>query len=179
MNHPVERNVVDQDQVVAGSAAPHGEAGKFAVRYQPRQAVKRPQDVAASACGTAQFLPVKQRVAHCAMGIGNPRAGRDDDFLERFRAGKHLEVQRSQLAADHADAGLLDRHQARAVRRDVIEPDRQIAQCDRPAGLRATRYGFAVAAGHGHGYAFERSLSLLADHGDAQPALCALRHRGR
>src|SRR5688572_7639026 len=179
VNHAVKGQIVNQNQVVSGSTAAHGEVGEFAVGYQPRQAVKRSQYVTARARGTAQLLSVQQGVAHCPMRIGNFRAGYNYDFLERLRAGEHLEVERSHLAADYTHAGFAGCHQARANCRYRIEPDVEIAQFDNSVGLRATGNDLTVAVGHGHSHALKRPLCLHTDYCNAHPAICALRHRGK
>ena len=113
------------------------------------------------------------------MRIGNFRAGQNYDFLERLRAGEHLEVERSHLAADYTYAGFPGCNQARAICRDRIEPDVKVTQFDSSVGLRATGNDVTVAVGHGHSHAFERSLCLHTDYCNAHPTICALRHRSR
>jgi hypothetical protein len=180
VNYSVKGYAVNQNQVIPGSTAAHGEAGELAIGDQSRHAVQRSHDVTPCAHGAAQFLPVQQRVAHRPMRVGNPpAAGSHYDFLHRLRAGEHLEVERSHPAANYTYAGFVDCHQTRATCRDRIEPGVKVTQFDSAIGLGTTGDDVAVAVGRGNGHALDRPPCLHADDCNAHPAIRILRHRGK
>src|SRR5690606_38450562 len=103
----------------------------------------------------------------------------DYDFLDRLRAGEHLEVERSHPAADYTHAGFVGCHQSRATCRDRIEPGVKVTQFDSAIGLRTTGDDVAVAVGRGNDHALDRPPCLHTDDCNAHPAIRILRHRGK
>jgi len=183
VDHAIEGEPVDVDQVVPRPAAAHRKVGEVSCGHQPRHAVERAHGIAAGADGAAQLLTVEERGAGRAVevGLAATRPGADDDLLERGRVRRrpreasHLEAQRRDLAAYDAHARFGGLHQTRPGSGDGIEPLRQGTDLQDALRCGHRRDGGALAGRHGHGHPLERPARLRAHDLDAYGAFGVLR----
>ena len=100
----LERESVDEDQVVLRAVAAHGEAGELAVRHHAGQPHQGPHHIAAAAGGVAQLITGDVPVRRAAVRVGAQRAGDDDHLLQRGRDRPEFETHEPDPAFDHPDS---------------------------------------------------------------------------
>ena len=114
MHDLVERQAVDEDQVIARPAASHREVGKVSGRNQARQAVQSAHHVTAGTDGTAKLFAVSVRVAGRAVDVCPDGARQNGDLVDSLLRRHELDAERRRATSDDANAGFETGPEARA-----------------------------------------------------------------
>ena len=106
MDHFVELELVDQDQVVARSGASHSEVGELTCAGDTRQGIEASEDIAGGASGAANLFPAKAGRSHRSEPGRTRGFGRNDNLFDRLRPANQLEVCTSNAIKHNARFGL-------------------------------------------------------------------------